>query len=418
MSTKKTKKSRTKKTSSRTRKNSRVDGTQMRAEDVSVLLSARHTSSARNNRRKKETPVDITTNSLYMDDDRSQVTEEDDMGLFERRKVAMSSDLLTPAEIDDSQKAIDDDTTEVVDVVLPIIVESQRDTKSAFEIQTERIDRIMQSSGSNALKKLYTVRHGAQSRKPATSTAGAETKYALEEQYKQFEEGVRSIPDDLETPATGNDISRAELIGALFDMPQRDAENLSARTLDFVADVPKRHRATEEEYLRAPFYEGERECRNADRCQGRFAVRMGGFTLVEYNSLELVEHRKEHQANPGEGLTNKCEQCQSQLCVICSRMLQQQRWATSAARNCAYDQDSVPNILPDYHNLIGPGEYDAHHVYSCSTSKIQFPELPVVIFCNTSFRRSERQMNDGSIVPEYKQVLTKPEVPAFRDGRV
>lgn len=391
----------------------------MRSEDVSVLLSARHAGNSRNNRRKA---ASSSSAAPMIDDKQSDDVEvQDVLGSFRRLKVSMGNDLLTPATAAGDQQPIEDDEVQVVDVALPIIVERQRDTKSAFEIQNERIDRIMQASGAQALQKLYTVRHGAQSRKPATSTAGAETKHALEEQYLQFEEGVRSIPDDV-VPPSDNDLSRSELFGSLLKLPAKDAENMSVRTLSSVDNVETRRRATEEEYLRAPFYPGELECRNGKRCQGNFATRVGGFTLVEYNSLELVRRRAEYQermrdAQPTQHVDGH-EVLKAQLCVMCSRMLQQERWATSAARNCAYSQESVPDILPDYHNLIGSGEYDAHHVYSCSKNKIQFPELPVVIFCNTSFRRSERQMDDGTTVPEYKQVLIKPEVPAFRDGRV
>jgi len=430
MSSKKTKKP-ARKGSSRSRRTVRSESVPMCSEDVSVLLSAKHPGNTRNQRRKTSTaktnddPDDWVSTLRIIDAD-DDIDEQDIMGTFKRKKVAMSSDLITPVE-DDEQSIMEDNELKkpdpsqqhdkIIDVVLPIIIENKRDTKSAFEIEQHRINLIMQASGSKALQKLYTSRHGVMSRKPPASTAGAETRHAIEEQYQQFEDGVRSIRDDSVDPSE-NDMTRAELFGSLLEMPAQDAENLSVRTLDSIPDVEIRHRATEEEYLRAPFYDGERECRNGQRCQGNFVVRVGGFTLVEYNSLELVAHRKEHVNQIRTGPSKSCDKCHAQLCVICSRMLQQKRWATNAARNCAYDEESVPSILPDYHNLIGPGEYDAHQVYSCSKNKIQFPELPVVIFCNTSFRRSERQMDDGAIVPEYKQVLTKPEVPAFRDGRV
>jgi hypothetical protein len=434
MSTKKTKNSKSKRKSTRRKKrsNSKTSNSNIKVEDVEVMLSMRKgydkKSAKKKNRRKNSDQTRALENAALLCSDDDESEPKDVLGIY-KQTIGMNtnSSILIPEEepvrsnSTNANDCVDDDEhtnngRSEIEVPIPFIVAPSRKQPSASEMKKKKVDDILQASGRKALQHLFTIRHGECARKSTESTAGAENSYSISQQYEQFERGVRSIQDDA-VEGSSNDLTRTELIESLQKMPSQDAEKRSVRMLDAVRQVEKRKRPTEEEYMRAPHYEGEQECVMGQNCQGMHICDSGGFVLVEYNSLALVEHRREHSEAVVVEVQGLCKKCQRQFCVICSRKMQQPRWSTSAARNSAYDQNEVPDILPDYHNLIGPGEYDARDVYPCSQNKIQFPVLPVVVFSNTSFRRGSRKMPDGTSVPEYKQTMTKPNHPAFRDGR-
>lgn len=330
----------------------------------------------------------------------------------------MDTNILIPTEIRGPEDTDDDDddgdpkpVQDVVDVPIPIITSSSRNQDNAHKIYTDQVTEVMQrpGTGPDALKKLYIVRHGALSIKSNMSHASAENKFSTEQQFKKFEQGFRSMPD-IKSKATNNDLSNEELLGALFREPSQGAATSSIRDCETIKRIDVRTRMNEEEYLREPFYEGERQCKMGMMCQGLFVTSVDGFILVEYDSLRLAAHRKDHQ-------DESCETCETQMCVLCWRRLIQRQWTRNAARNSAYNHTSIPEVLPAFRNIIGPGEYDATDTYHCRQTSIEMTIYPVVAYSNTSFRLGHRRMPNGKIVKEYKQVLIKPEYPGFQDGR-